>query len=75
MNRHADALAAYEAVMNKERGRFRATYGAAVAAARAGQAAKARDYYRTLTDIAKSGDAPGRPALAEARQKAAETSR
>jgi tetratricopeptide (TPR) repeat protein len=64
----ADALKAFEAVMQKEPNRFRATLHAARAAERAGEQAKARTYYDTLLEIAETGDTPGRPELEEARR-------
>jgi len=67
MDRPVEALAAFEAVMQKEPNRFRATLHAARAAAQAGDAAKARAYYGDLVRIAESGDTPGRPELEEAR--------
>jgi tetratricopeptide (TPR) repeat protein len=66
MNQPAVALTEFEAVMKKEPRRFRATYGAAKAAALAGDTAKARTYFTELLSIAKTAD-PGRPELKEAR--------
>jgi len=65
----AAALVEFEAVMKKEPNRFRATWQAARAAALAGNAAKARAYRTQLLEIAKAGDTPGRPELAEARRR------
>ena len=62
----ADALVAFEATMKKEPGRFRGAYGAARAAEAAGDRAKARQYYSTLLDIAKTADG-ARPELERAR--------
>jgi hypothetical protein len=62
----ADALVAFEATMKKEPGRFRGAYGAARAAEAAGDRAKARRYYTTLLEIAKSADG-SRPELERAR--------
>jgi len=67
LDRPADALAAFEAVMKKEPGRFRAVYGAARAASLFGDRAKARARYQELLGIARTADAPGRPELDEAR--------
>jgi tetratricopeptide (TPR) repeat protein len=67
VDRPADALKAFEAVMKKEPNRFRATAGAAQAAVKAGDRAKAKTYYTKLLEIAKTGDSPGRPELVEAR--------
>ncbi len=61
------ALTAFEATMAKEPNRFRATYGAARAAAAAGERQKASGYYRRVLEIARAGDSEGRPELAEAR--------
>jgi Tfp pilus assembly protein PilF len=68
LNRPADALAAFETTLKKEPNRFRATYGAARAAEAAGQRQKASTYYRSLLQIAKTADQPGRPEIAEARK-------
>jgi tetratricopeptide (TPR) repeat protein len=62
----ADALVAFEATMKKEPGRFRGAYGAARAAEAAGDRAKARQYYTTLLEIAKTANGP-RPELDRAR--------
>jgi hypothetical protein len=67
MDRPAEALRELESVMQKEPNRFRTTMQAARAAARAGDATKARTYYTSLTEIAGTGDAPGRSDLEEAR--------
>jgi hypothetical protein len=67
--RARDALTAFEAVSKKEPNRFLALYGAGKAAEAAGQAAKARGYFRRLVEICR--DAAGdRPELAYARQRA-----
>jgi tetratricopeptide (TPR) repeat protein len=63
----ADALREFEATLKKEPNRFRALYGAAKAAALAGDRAKARSHYELLVKICERGDSPGRPELAEAR--------
>jgi hypothetical protein len=59
-----EALAAYEATLAKEPGRLRATIGAAKAAAKAGDDAKAKDY---IAKIAALGDTATRGEIAEAR--------
>jgi hypothetical protein len=64
--RYKDALAAFEATMQKEPNRFRGTYGAARAASLAGDRDKARTYYKQLLDIAREADSE-RPELVEAR--------
>ena len=61
------ALAAFEATLSREPNRFRATYGAARAAARAGDSAAARKYFAELIRICGRADEPGRAALQEAR--------
>ena len=61
-----EALAAFEAVQKKEPNRFNAFAGAAMAAEKAGDAAKARAHYQKLVDLV--GDVKSdRPALAAAR--------
>lgn len=67
LNRPAEALAEYEATLKREPNRFRATCGAARAAAASGQNEKARAYYAGLLQIAARADRPGRQELAEAR--------
>jgi hypothetical protein len=67
LNRPEEALAAFEATLQREPNRFRATYGAARAADAAGNRAKARASYTKLLQIAKAADRPGRPELAAAR--------
>jgi tetratricopeptide (TPR) repeat protein len=67
VNRHADALEEFEAVMQKEPNRFRATFHAARAASLAGDRSKALAYYERLLEICSAGDTPGRPELEEAR--------
>jgi hypothetical protein len=61
-----EALAAYEATLAKEPHRFAATIGAARAASKAGDAAKARQHYAALAALAAEAD-PIRPEVAEAR--------
>jgi hypothetical protein len=51
-----DALAAFEATMQKEPNRFRGALGAARAAEAAGDRDKAARYYRQLLEIAKDAD-------------------
>ncbi len=62
-----DALAAFETTLKKEPHRFNATAGAAAAAAKLGDKAKATSYYEQLHALAGGTDAD-RPALADARQ-------
>ncbi len=54
----AGALAAFEATMKKEPGRFRGAYGAARAAEAAGDRDRARQHYQTLLGIAEGADSP-----------------
>ena len=68
MRRPADALAAYEATLTKEPHRFRATYGAALAAQAAGQRQKATAHFAQLLEICRKADANARPELEEARK-------
>ncbi|HSL19982.1 MAG TPA: hypothetical protein VK886_00505 [Vicinamibacterales bacterium] len=70
LKRPAEALAEFESVTKKEPHRFRATYGAARAAALTGDQAKAKQYYEELVSICKKGDTPGRAELKEARRVA-----
>jgi hypothetical protein len=60
------ALKEYEASQQREPNRFRGWYGAATAAERTGDAAKARRYYASLASIAAGAD--DRPELRRARQ-------
>jgi tetratricopeptide (TPR) repeat protein len=62
----AGALAAFEASMLKEPGRFRGAFGAARAAEAAGDGAKARQYYGRALEIARDADSP-RPEIERAR--------
>jgi hypothetical protein len=61
------ALKEFQATLDKEPNRFRATIGAARAAAAAGDTATARKYFAQLVSICERADVPGRPELAEAR--------
>ena len=66
-----EALVAFEAVFRKEPNRFNAIAGAAQAAERLGDKAKARDYYQKLTTIASAADSV-RPDLVAARKSLAQ---
>ena len=68
LGRPADALVEYEATLTKEPHRFRATYGAARAAAAAGQKEKAKAHYASLVALAEKADQPPRKEVVEARQ-------
>jgi tetratricopeptide (TPR) repeat protein len=63
----SEALKEFEATLKKEPNRFRAVYGAATAAAKAGDRARARTYYGQLLKICERADRPDRPELKEAR--------
>ena len=62
----AQALREYEASQQREPNRFRGLYGAATAAARSGDVAKASTYFGKLSALAQQGDA--RPELQQAKQ-------
>jgi tetratricopeptide (TPR) repeat protein len=66
----AEALAAFEATMRKEPNRFNGLAGAATAAERVGDAAKARDYAEKLVALARDAENV-RPDLAAARAQLA----
>jgi uncharacterized protein HemY len=66
MNTPADALRAYEATLVEEPNRFRSLYGAARAAERAGDTARARTFYTSLVNLCGNADTV-RPELREAR--------
>jgi hypothetical protein len=57
VNKPAAALAVYTANLQKRPNRFNALYGAALAAERSGEAAKAETYYRQLLAMVKPGAA------------------
>src|SRR5450631_1392810 len=63
----AEALAAFESTIKKEPNRFNALAGAAKAADRLGDKAKAKAYFQKLTALAGSADT-ARPDLAAARE-------
>jgi hypothetical protein len=60
------ALKEYEASQQREPNRFRGWYGAATAAAKSGENAKAKTYYAKLAALAQHGES--RPELQQARQ-------
>ena len=68
LERPAEAQAAYEATLKKEPRRFRATWGAAKAAAAAGQPSAAATHRASLLEIAAAADQPARAELVEARR-------
>ena len=66
INQPTQALSEYEASLTKDPNRFRSVYGAAKAAERAGDAAKAKTYYQQLAALGSNGDGD-RPELTEAK--------
>jgi tetratricopeptide (TPR) repeat protein len=66
--RAKEALVQFEASAVRDPNRFRGYYGAALAAQRSGDMAKARDYFARLQSLAAKGDP--RPELAKARAAA-----
>jgi len=66
LKRPTEALKEFEATMAKEPNRFRGVYGAARAAADAGEHQKARTYSAKLIEISARADKPGRPEMHEA---------
>jgi tetratricopeptide (TPR) repeat protein len=66
MNRPAEALQAFETSERQDPNRFRGLYGAAKAAALAGDQAKAKSYYEELVVLAQNADTE-RPELIEAK--------
>jgi hypothetical protein len=66
LKRPAEALAAYEASATREPNRLRGIYGAAQAAALAGDRQKAKAYYARLAALAADAD-PGRSELRQAK--------
>jgi len=66
MNQPAKALSEYEQSLIKDPNRFHGVYGAAKAAERSGDAAKAKAYYHQLAALGSDADSV-RPELAEAK--------
>ena len=67
LERPAEALEAFEATVEKEPGRFRGLYGAAMAAELSGDRALALTYYARLVETCERADGTGRPELTRAR--------
>jgi tetratricopeptide (TPR) repeat protein len=65
--RAAEALREFEAVLQKEPNRLRATAGAAAAAERSGDTQKARQYHGRVLDLTDVADSP-RPEVADAKR-------
>ena len=63
----AAAVKEFEATLRKEPNRFRALYGAARAAAQAGDRATSQRYFAQLAAMCPTAAAPVRPELQEAR--------
>jgi tetratricopeptide (TPR) repeat protein len=68
--RPAEALAAYEAVLARSPNRLNTLYGAAVAAGRAGDTAKANSYFDQLAELTSDAD-PGIIRVEQARARVA----
>ena len=66
MDQPTQALNEYEQSLTKDPNRFRSVYGAAKAAERAGDAAKAKTYYHQLAALGSNADGD-RPELTEAK--------
>ena len=66
MGRPNEALKAFQTAVDKEPGRFRGLYGAALAALDAGQPVLTGEYFSRLLKICKNADAE-RPELIRAR--------
>lgn len=56
LKRPSEALTAFEEAVEKEAGRFRGLYGAAIAADAAGKPARAREYFARLVKICVNAD-------------------
>jgi tetratricopeptide (TPR) repeat protein len=69
LGKHAEALAEFERLLERTPRRARLLLGAARAAGKAGDAAKARDYYQQLLEVWKDAD-PDHPQLDEVRRGA-----
>jgi len=68
MNEPTQALAQFEATLEKEPRRFRSLYGAARAAQLSGRRDSSQKYFRELLKVCANADKPGRPELEEARK-------
>ena len=69
-----EALAAFEATLKKEPNRLGATLGAAAAAEKSGDVAKARHHYAAAIALTENAD-PVRPQIVQARTFAAANAR
>lgn len=70
LGRPAEALPQYEASIGKEPNRFRGLYGAAIAAERSGDKARARVHYEKLASVT-AGSQGSRPELMRVREQLA----
>jgi len=68
MNKPTDALAQFEATLQKEPRRFRSLYGAAHAAQLSGSRDFSQKYSGELLTVCTHSDKPGRPEIREARE-------
>jgi hypothetical protein len=68
MNEPAQAVAQFEATLQKEPGRFRALYGAAHAAQLSGNRDSSQKYFRELLKVCGHADKPGRFEFTEAQR-------
>jgi len=68
MNKPTEALAQFEATLEKEPRRFRSLYGAARAAQLSGSGDLSQRYFSELLTVCAHADQPGRPEIREARE-------
>jgi hypothetical protein len=68
MNEPTEALAQFEATLEKEPRRFNSLYGAAHAAKLSGSRDTSQKYFRELVMVCARSDKPARPKLKEAEQ-------
>jgi hypothetical protein len=68
MNKPTEALAQFEATLQKEPRRFRSLYGAAHAAQLSGSRDLSQRYFSELLMVCAHSDKPGRPEIKEARE-------
>lgn len=66
LGRFPEALASYEAALERSPNRFNSLYGAGMAAAKVGEMSKAADYFTALLEVAARADTD-RPRLEEVR--------
>jgi hypothetical protein len=68
MNKPTEALAQFEATLEREPRRFRSLYGAAHAAQLSGSRDLSQRYFSELLTVCAHSDKPGRPEIKEARE-------